>query len=480
MYLSRFFITFFIFCVVTIQADASPFSDALIKKVKKNVVRVQTHLQIARAQDEGKLMGTGFIVDKELGYICTNQHVALVGELGTQKVTFYNGLELDAEPIYTDPWHDFAIIKVNPKHMPKESIVLPFGEFPKVDDKVLIVGQNQGQQYSVQDGLVSSLYETQSFLPVQTLVISLNTRGGSSGSPLVDEKGHVVGLNFARSETYASTIPIAYIRDALAELKKSQLPTRYGTGALFDYYSLDQAVRYDQFPVSEVTNYEKAFPLASHKVLRVKQILPDSPAGQFMQPGDIIWSVGGEMIGPNLYDLERKLNMSKTLQASFEVFRKGKKQPIVSTLYNLRKVGSDAMVTFGGGVFFESGDGARFAFGAEPNRVLVTNIKPGGSFYNIFPSIPDWYRSFIQIEAMDGIEIKTLDDLRKAIPSLVAKEHFSLKYKNLAYYSGYNGMPYLSRQPTLVDVDYYARSEAIPRWFEFDPVTALWKIENIQ
>ena len=67
----------------------------------------------------GTVQATGFIVDKQRGYIMTNRHVAGPGPIVAEAI-FENNEEVPVQVAYYDPVHDFAILKFDPsavKHM---------------------------------------------------------------------------------------------------------------------------------------------------------------------------------------------------------------------------------------------------------------------------------------------------------------------------------------------------------------------------
>ena len=84
--------------------------------------------------------GTGFIFDKD-GYIATNNHV--VADAGEVTVTMYDGRELPAKVVGTDPDTDLAVLKVDANEP------LPYVEFAdsdavRVGDPVIAIGNPFG------------------------------------------------------------------------------------------------------------------------------------------------------------------------------------------------------------------------------------------------------------------------------------------------------------------------------------------------
>ena len=62
----------------------------------------------------GTVQATGFVVDKERGYIMTNRHVAGPGPIVAEAI-FANNEEVPLTVAYYDPVHDFAVFQFDPK-----------------------------------------------------------------------------------------------------------------------------------------------------------------------------------------------------------------------------------------------------------------------------------------------------------------------------------------------------------------------------
>jgi hypothetical protein len=88
----------------------------------------------------------------------------------------------------------------------------------------------------------------------------MNTRGGSSGSPIVDHQGRAVALNYAGDETFGIGLHPAYIQYALSFIKQDKIPVRKHIGAVTSTYSLNDGVKYRNFPREKVKAYIEQFP----------------------------------------------------------------------------------------------------------------------------------------------------------------------------------------------------------------------------
>ncbi len=138
-------------------------------------------------------IGSGIIVDADKGYILTNRHVVRGAQ--TADVILADGRVLQAEWARTDPKKDLAIVKIKPDHL--ISAPLANSDDIQVGDLVLAIGAPEGLPQTVTSGIVSakvrvSEQDHQSFIQTDAAI-----NPGNSGGPLVNMKGHVVGINTA-------------------------------------------------------------------------------------------------------------------------------------------------------------------------------------------------------------------------------------------------------------------------------------------
>ncbi|HVV88314.1 MAG TPA: trypsin-like peptidase domain-containing protein [Kofleriaceae bacterium] len=176
----------------------------------KEIVQ-QSKPAIVRIEDEDGRVGTGFAIDPA-GQVATNLHV-VVGASDI-KVTLLDGTVLPVNQVVAlDPEHDLAIIHVSPaKPLP----VLQLGDSDKVaaGDPVVAIGNPLGVlDYTVSDGLIAAIRQ---LTPGVTLLqISAPISQGSSGGPLFNPFGEVIGVAVAIStegQNLNFAVPSNYVR----------------------------------------------------------------------------------------------------------------------------------------------------------------------------------------------------------------------------------------------------------------------------
>jgi putative serine protease PepD len=146
--------------------------------------------QRARAQ------GSGFVYDDQ-GHIVTNAHV--VDGATSVSVRFWNGQTYDAQVVGTDPSTDLAVIKVDAPASLLNALTLGDSSQVAVGDGVVAIGSPFGLEDTVTSGIVSALHRQMNSPDNFTINDSIQTDAainhGNSGGPLLDEQGHVIGVN---------------------------------------------------------------------------------------------------------------------------------------------------------------------------------------------------------------------------------------------------------------------------------------------
>jgi len=132
--------------------------------------------------------GTGFFVGAD-GWLVTNHHV--IREAKYVRVTRVDGRTLRADSILVwDENADLAILAAEGKGFPCLALA-PAEYAPPVGSKVWAIGNPQGLLNSLSEGIVSGLRSEGDVTQVQcTAAVS----PGSSGGPLLDAYGRVIGI----------------------------------------------------------------------------------------------------------------------------------------------------------------------------------------------------------------------------------------------------------------------------------------------
>ena len=140
--------------------------------------------------------GSGFVYD-ESGHIVTNQHV--VAGATSIAVSFWNGVELDATLVGTDPSTDLAVLRVDASKSLLRPLRLGDSSAVDVGDPVLAFGSPFGLEGTVTAGIVSALHREMTapnnFTITNTIQTDAAINHGNSGGPLLDGRGRVIGVN---------------------------------------------------------------------------------------------------------------------------------------------------------------------------------------------------------------------------------------------------------------------------------------------
>jgi len=172
---------------------------------------------IVRIEAGENKVGTGFIVNGK-GLIATNLHV-IEGESKIHVKLFKDSTEYPVTTIAGfDRGHDLALIWIQPR---KQLPVLHLGDSKAVSagDRVYAIGNPLGVfDYSVTDGLISQVRDLTPDLTI--LQISAAISPGSSGGPLFNQYGEVVGVTTAiitQGQNINLAVPTNYLRPLIKQ-----------------------------------------------------------------------------------------------------------------------------------------------------------------------------------------------------------------------------------------------------------------------
>jgi Do/DeqQ family serine protease len=226
-------------------------------------------------------LGSGVIVSPE-GYLLTNHHV--IDDAEEVEVQLADGRQARAVVIGSDPETDLAVLRIELGALP----VITFGDIGSlhVGDAVLAIGNPFGVGQTVTAGIVSALGRTR--LGLSTFENFIQTDAainpGNSGGALVDDDGHLVGINtaiFSRSGGSMGigfAIPVDIAREVLQSLVSEGRVRRGWIGVETRDLTVD---------------YAESFGLPIREGALVSGVLQDGPASRGgVRPGDVIVRVG--------------------------------------------------------------------------------------------------------------------------------------------------------------------------------------------
>lgn len=248
---------------------------------------------------------------------------------------FCDGTEFDAQIIGVDEVADLAVLKV-PTRVGEPLPEAPLGSSRSVElgDWVIAVGNPFGLDNTISLGIISNLHRTATEVGISGKLFDLfqtdcAINPGSSGGPLVNEFGEVIGINTAiraDAEGIAFAIPIDNVKHVIQALSE-------GSKIRHPYLGIEVS----NSPDIDSKNTNDALTVVrKHRGAFVWKVFPDSPAVVAgLQPNDIIWELGGETI-LNVFHLQRLIQISSIGQVlQMKVWRDDKHLDLAVTVSEL-------------------------------------------------------------------------------------------------------------------------------------------------
>ncbi len=282
------------------------------------------HFQVPVPRTPVRGLGSGFIVSPD-GTILTNAHV--VDNARSVVVRLTDRREFKAKVLGTDKRSDVAVLKIDATNLP--TVKLGDSSKVKVGSWVVAIGSPYGFDNTVTSGIVSAKARSlgdESYVPFLQTDVPLNP--GSSGGPLFDLSGEVVGINaqiYSQSGgfqglSFAIPIDVALkVKDALATAGH----VTYGRLGV-TIQSVDQGLA-DSFGLKSLTG------------ALVSAVEPDGPAAKAgLEPGDVILKFNGQDIDQTTTLPELVASLRPGTKATLHVWRNGATKDVSATIGELK------------------------------------------------------------------------------------------------------------------------------------------------
>ena len=183
-------------------------------------------LRVLDAAGNALAQGSGFLIN-DAGDLATNFHVVGGGE--KVRVEFPGGVVTETSTLVgADEYLDLAILKTDLRGLAPLTLA---DQQPQVGDEVTVLGSPLGLTNTLSRGEVSGI---RTFAGVDLYQITAPISQGSSGGPVLDRRGRVIGLataSLTMGQNLNFAVPAAHLRHLIGtETRELRLLGRGATG----------------------------------------------------------------------------------------------------------------------------------------------------------------------------------------------------------------------------------------------------------
>lgn len=391
-----------------------------VEKLQPALVRIHV---VEKYYSEGRELkqekyGSGVVISAD-GYVITNHHVA--GKAYFADCTFSNLNNYPLKLIGTDALTDISVLKIMSEN-PQNFVFGIFGDSDniKVGDYVLAMGSPMALNPSVTLGIISNQrmilpYKLNSFEMfseegenIGSLVCWLGHNAeispGSSGGPLVNLQGEIVGINEIKY-ALGGAIPSNLAKKVVNDIIQNGKVRRSWTGI-------------EVQPITETEKIEKGS--------LVRYVYPGSPADKSgIKTGDILLQIDNEPVivkymeqVPLINNILCSLPTDKPI--NFSIVRNSVKMdiPITPVLYDFPQTEEKEFKEWG-----FTAKNLNWFFALNKNRdntdgVLITSLRMGGCSAQAKPPL----QSGDLILEIENEKISSLEDLEEKTHSFLEEK----------------------------------------------------------
>jgi S1-C subfamily serine protease len=354
----------------------------------------------------GQYFGSGFILNskgKKNKIVCTCAHV-ISQNVSSVFIEFTNGFRSSAKVLYSDPIHDVAFVEFedveNLFDMDDYQTCYNLEPF----DDVTLIGCNEGYKAFVSTGIVADTNSLLAPRHSKGFQTSIQTAGGTSGSPIFNEQGKIVGMHTSGTERCSFEISIQII-EMIYQRFINNLPNKE-LGITLSYNNMFKVLSANHITPQMAELYFLNCP----NVLYITDIDHSYHASGILYPGDIILNVNQQRVLSPI-DFEVAINKNEGHEHSLHIIRYGMEIE-VSVNSRCASIEITSKILEVNDAYFENitiktrrflgfnVDGIYFTYAPE-----TSPFSSLGSTSTLYPN-----RKGVLITKLNGVPIKSVDD----------------------------------------------------------------------
>ena len=335
--------------VIKSSGNATIDPAAIYKADAPGVVLVESRVTATAAgpfgpeRQRGIAEGSGFMIAGH-GSILTNYHV--VAGASKTTVTLKDGKVYDAQLVGSDPSTDVAVLRIDAPA--SELKPLPLGDSSKlqVGQPVVAIGNPLGYSGTETQGIISALHRDiqapNGFAIPGAIQTDAPLTNGSSGGPLIDSSGRVVGITSQVAASQNGTtqadgigfaVPINTAKEVVQQLDQSGKVVHPYLG--ISGYGITPDIA-SHFPTDKGVVVAKVAPGSPAKKAGIRggNRVANTGGSQIITGGDVIVAVDGKPVA-DMSQLEAMISKDKVgQQITLKILRGSQPMNVQVTLAN--------------------------------------------------------------------------------------------------------------------------------------------------
>lgn len=259
-----------------------------------------------------------------------------------------------------------------------------------------------------------------------------STSSGSSGSPVLDIQGRAIALNAGGASKSSSSyyLPLDRAQRALECIQKGcqQIP-RGSLQTVFEYQSYDVLVQLGlNRHLEKRLRTQQEGNTVNEGLLVVKSVLPDGPASDVLESGDILLTCNGKLLPKLFVDLEERLDnaVEHGKPITMVVSRAGELKECQLQVQSLHETTPHRYLEFGGGVLSDVSYQIAKSYGLSLENAGVYVSACGfilGRAHVLRKSV---------IVGLNNKQVRSLDEFISVISEIEQGERIPIRYYSLS------------------------------------------------